>query len=156
MNNSVKMDSLPTLQLPTSFFMSMQKLPHNLLLNYIITPNAGRPQASRRGGAAKEKRSQNRIPQIPRLGGDMKLRFSIILKRNTDTHKRTGTNTHKDIHPHHTCMQGNGARLTRLGGGLKVGRGTCSTAPSSPILCCPALPRSSKSSQSSSSATRLH
>jgi len=48
-----------------------------------VTPNAGRPQAFRQAGAGKEKRHENPISQIARFGGDMKLRFSRILKKNT-------------------------------------------------------------------------
>jgi hypothetical protein len=62
--------------------MLKQMLVHNLQLTY-VTPNAGRLWASWRAGAGKEKKHENAIPQIPRLGGDMELRFSKIPKRNT-------------------------------------------------------------------------
>ena len=81
MNNSIKMDSLPNLQFPTLVLMQIlyQKSTY-------VTPNAGRPQAFRRAGAGKEKRHENPISQIARFGGDMKSRFSQILKKNTGPH----------------------------------------------------------------------
>jgi len=48
------MDSLPNLQFQTNTLLLLQMLPYNLQLTY-VTPNAGRPQASRRAGNEKYK-----------------------------------------------------------------------------------------------------
>jgi hypothetical protein len=74
------MDSLPNLQFQTNSFMSMQMLPHNLQITY-VTLNGGLGQET--------KRHENAISQNPRLGGDMKPRFSKFLKRNTAVYKKS-------------------------------------------------------------------
>jgi hypothetical protein len=69
MNISVRMDNLPNnfkLNISNSC-MLMQMLPHNLKLTY-VTPNAGRPQASRRAGAGKEKDMKTQFLKFPDWG----------------------------------------------------------------------------------------
>jgi len=56
----------------------MQLLSHN---STHVTPNAGRPAASWQAGAGKEKKYENPISQIAQFGGEMKSRFSQILKK---------------------------------------------------------------------------
>jgi hypothetical protein len=58
--------------------MLMQLLSHN---STHVTPNAGRPAASWQAGAGKEKKYENPISQIAQFGGEMKSRFSQILKK---------------------------------------------------------------------------
>jgi len=54
----------------------MQLLPHNFQMTY-ITPNAAGLITA---GWGSKKNYENRFPQIPSLGGDMKSRFSTTLK----------------------------------------------------------------------------
>jgi hypothetical protein len=57
------MYNLANLQLQTNFLLLLQMPPHNIQLTY-ITPNNGRPQASRQDEAAKGYRYEKTIPRI--------------------------------------------------------------------------------------------
>jgi len=67
MSNLIRMDSLPNLQFQANSLMLMQMLPHNLQLTH-LTPDAGRPQASRRAGAGEKKTLRTKFLKFPDWG----------------------------------------------------------------------------------------